>query len=82
MKIRYQICILIALAISIYFNMQNYTVPSENSEEIQTELSYGFVYIAPYGRKYHYDPECAGQKAMRIELSEVEGIYPPCKKCT
>lgn len=40
------------------------------------------VYITPSGKCYHYSADCAGKNAMARSLSDVEGRYRPCKKCT
>lgn len=37
------------------------------------------VYVAPYGKRYHYSKRCAGGNAMEVKLSDV--IFKPCKKC-
>ena len=49
-----------------------------DTEETKSGIT---VYITPYGEKYHYSSNCAGKNAMERDLSDVEGIYDPCKKC-
>lgn len=39
------------------------------------------VYITPTGKKYHYSKSCAGKNAISKKLSDVKGLYGPCKKC-
>ena len=39
------------------------------------------VYTTPYGKKYHYSKDCAGENAIKHTLNEVKGAYGPCKKC-
>lgn len=40
------------------------------------------VYRTPYGKRYHYDPECGGKNSYKITIEEAEkdGLTP-CKKC-
>lgn len=39
------------------------------------------VYKTPTGKKYHYDPECAGPNATPINLSDAESRFDPCGTC-
>ncbi len=41
------------------------------------------VYRTPYGKRYHYDPNCGGKNSYKITVEEAEkdGLTP-CKKCT
>ena len=40
------------------------------------------VYRTPYGKRYHYDPDCGGKNSYKITIEEAEkdGLTP-CKKC-
>ncbi len=60
---------------------------SSNSNKNSTKKSNAnnshgrIIYYAPkYGKKYHYDPDCAGKNAVQTTLDKVPGLGP-CKKC-
>ena len=60
---------------------------SSNSNKSSTKKSNSnnshgrVIYYAPkYGKKYHYDPDCAGKNAVQTTLDKVPGLGP-CKKC-
>ena len=58
------------------------TQPTTTKEEYTQEKKSGItVYTAPTGKKYHYSKACAGENARERDLSDVQGIYEPCKKC-
>lgn len=38
------------------------------------------VYVTPYGKKYHYDPDCAGENRIPKRADEVD-TYGPCGVC-
>lgn len=40
------------------------------------------VYVTPYGKCYHRDPDCGGKNSRSITLTDAQrqGL-PPCKKC-
>lgn len=53
-----------------------------SSQKSNANNSHGrIIYYAPkYGKKYHYDPDCAGKNAVQTTLDKVPGLGP-CKKC-
>lgn len=53
-----------------------------SSQKSNSNNSHGrVIYYAPkYGKKYHYDPDCAGKNAVQTTLDKVPGLGP-CKKC-
>lgn len=59
-------------------NANKAATEKNDTEETKSGIT---VYITPYGEKYHYSSNCAGKNAMERDLSDVEGIYDPCKKC-
>ena len=62
---------------------------SSNSNKSSTKKSNSnnshgrVIYYAPkYGKKYHYDPDCAGKNAVQTTLNKVLHLgLGPCKKC-
>ncbi len=52
---------------------------AETVEQIETAEE--TVYIAPYGKKYHLRPTCAGKNAMPIFKQHLAATYEPCQKC-
>lgn len=62
---------------------------SSNSNKNSTKKSNAnnshgrIIYYAPkYGKKYHYDPDCAGKNAVQTTLNKVLHLgLGPCKKC-
>ncbi len=52
---------------------------TETVEQNETEEE--IVYIAPYGKKYHLRPTCAGKNAMPISKQHLAATYEPCQKC-
>lgn len=62
---------------------------SSNSNKNSTKKSNAnnshgrIIYYAPkYGKKYHYDPDCAGKNATQTTLDKVLHLgLGPCKKC-
>ena len=52
---------------------------AETVEQIETAEE--TVYIAPYGKKYHLRPTCAGKNAMPIAKEHLAATYEPCQKC-
>lgn len=52
---------------------------AETVEQIETAEE--TVYIAPYGKKYHLRPTCAGKNAMPISKQHLAKTYEPCQKC-
>lgn len=53
-----------------------------SSKKSNSNNSHGrVIYYAPrYGKKYHYDPDCAGKNAVQTTLDKVSYLGP-CKKC-
>jgi hypothetical protein len=40
------------------------------------------VFISPSGKKYHYNPDCAGENCKRVNLRYAkDNGYTECKKC-
>ena len=40
------------------------------------------VFITPTGTKYHYDPDCAGENAMKTTYHDVAMLeYDSCGNC-
>lgn len=39
------------------------------------------VYITRYGKKYHYDKECAGNITFERALEQAQKTHGPCKTC-
>ena len=55
-----------------------------SSQKSNANNSHGrIIYYAPkYGKKYHYDPDCAGKNAVQTTLDKVLRLgLGPCKKC-
>lgn len=64
---------------------QNSSNSNKNSsQKSNANNSHGrVIYYAPrYGKKYHYDPDCAGKNAVQTTLDKVLRLgLGPCKKC-
>lgn len=64
---------------------QNSSNSNKNStKKSNANNSHGrIIYYAPkYGKKYHYDPDCAGKNATQTTLDKVLHLgLGPCKKC-
>lgn len=64
---------------------QNSSNSNKNSsQKSNANNSHGrIIYYAPkYGKKYHYDPDCAGKNAVQTTLDKVLRLgLGPCKKC-
>lgn len=60
-------------------NVSSYeTQPLPYSETKQ----YNDVYRTPYGKRYHFDPDCGGKNSYKITLKSAQGVgLTPCKKC-
>ena len=90
MRSKLNLFLLISLILSLSFNVMYYTkesLPIQN-DTIKEVCTYEStpeqitVFIAPYGRRFHYDANCAGRNAMKIDLQEVKDVFPHCKICT
>lgn len=48
-----------------------------------SDYSKKYVFVTPTGKKYHYDPSCAGvENCIRMELSEAKSKgYTECSRC-
>lgn len=45
-------------------------------------MQYNDVYRTPYGKRYHYDPDCGGKNSYKITLKKaLSAGLTPCKKC-
>lgn len=56
---------------------------SSSSSQSNSNNSQGkTVYRTPFGKRYHYDPDCGGKNSYQITLSEASsGGLTPCQKC-
>ena len=56
--------------------------PSKTSTS-NSDSSKKYVFITPTGKKYHYDPSCAGvENCIRMELNEAKSKgYTECSRC-
>lgn len=56
--------------------------PCESCMGEQSATDYSFVYITPYGARYHQTKDCSGLRrtVSRVLRSAVPGL-PPCSKC-
>lgn len=56
--------------------------PCESCMGEQSATDYSFVYITPYGARYHRTKDCSGLRrtVRRVLRSAVSGL-PPCSKC-
>ncbi len=56
--------------------------PCESCMGEQSAADYSFVYITPYGARYHRTKDCSGLRrtVRRVLRSAVPGL-PPCSKC-
>lgn len=56
--------------------------PCESCMGEQFATDYSFVYITPYGARYHRTKDCSGLRrtVRRVLRSAVSGL-PPCSKC-
>ena len=54
------------------------STPSSAAPEPQGQM----VYRTPYGKRYHYDPECGGKNSYSITMDQAlkQGLTP-CQKC-
>lgn len=50
-------------------------------QETTMKTSGKMVYITPYGKKYHFDPDCAGENGFSISLEEAKKLNEACEKC-
>ncbi len=50
-------------------------------QETTIKTSGKTVYITPYGKKYHFDPDCAGENGFSISLEEAKKLNEACEKC-
>ena len=56
--------------------------PTEKEIEYEVEVDNSrTVYITPYGEKYHYSADCAGNNASSTTEDSVKNFYEPCQKC-
>lgn len=57
------------------------TTTTQKETTTQKQSSGRTVYIAPTGKRYHYDKECCGPNAQEKDLDEVKTSHTPCKTC-
>ena len=58
-----------------------YTEVVTSSVDDNTGYNGSHVYVTRYGKKYHYDRECAGKNATSISLAKAKAAYGPCRTC-
>ena len=55
--------------------------PNKNNETNLDQNS-NIVYRTPYGKRYHFDPDCGGKNSYTVSFDEaLEAGLTPCKKC-
>ncbi len=54
--------------------------PTTNKQTTTQRYTGKTVYVTPYGKKYHYDPDCAGQNRIPKRADEVD-TYSSCSVC-
>ena len=69
-----------------YFRVRAYkTVDGTNIygdfKTVNATTLYPAVYVTPYGKRYHYDKECAGKNATKTTLADAKKTRTPCKTC-
>lgn len=61
--------------------MTKSSTTEKKTEKETTKDKSRTVYTTPYGKKYHFSKDCAGDNAIKQTLNEVKDTYGPCKKC-
>ncbi len=58
------------------------TAKFQSEQEASVNTDSFTVYITPTGKRYHFDPYCAGRAHTEVDLDEAkERGLTPCKRC-